>query len=215
MKVVNSLLHNVEPSQQPSGQLKGAEHGKIGEAGRYTFCDDFTLSDFSRYRVSRGAFPKTGKTTFNPEAGMVEITTGDNTDVDIVLSLEREIQGGRIEVEFLPRRLYPESGTIGLYALTKSNNGYCFVYPASKYNSRIAKVVSNQDVVLGQRAGDKFSLNEDHRISLEFNPTSIQGLFDGKVIHSVSNDARFKITSIKIRVTQMNAYMKSLKVEEK
>lgn len=213
--VVTSLLHSVEPSQQLSGQIKGTEHDKISKGVKYTFYDDFTSSDFSRYRVSRGAFPKTGKATFNPEAGVVEITTGDNTDVDIAFNLEREIQSGRIEVEFLPMRLYPESGNISLYALTSSNNGYCFLYPASKYNSRIAKVVSNQDVVLAQRAGDTFSLNQDHRISLEFNPTSIQGWFDGKIIHSVSNDARFNITYIKIRVTQMNAYIKSLKVEEK
>lgn len=207
--VVKSLLYNIEPDQQGVEQTKKTEDNEINKTGKYLFYDDFTSPDFSRYQVSDAGMVK-----FNPEEGMVEVNTGDNHAAWIQLDLDREIQSGLIEVEFMTTIVYPYEGAVAIYALTSAKNGYCFLYPThgNEYKTRLAKVVSNKELVLGERAGDTYSLNQDHKISLGFDPSSIKGSFDDKIIYNMKNDTILKIKQIRINIAEMNAYIKSLKV---
>ena len=133
---------------------------------------------------------------------------------ELVEKIDKAIETGRIEVEFLPTKFYPKSGVITLSAISSQNNGYFFKYPGSSYNSSIGKVLSGQSISSSSRGGDKLALNRVHKAAMEFTSTHIRSYMDGQLIFSVPNSEIFSIEEIQVNFAQLNCFVKSIKVEE-
>ncbi len=227
-KVIEQLLSKVKsgPTKTTTTPLDSVEQASDQV---FSFFDDFNSSDFSRYTIgcrSDDGKKQAGRCLFNPEAGIVEVFTGDDISDEITFHLERELGGLEVSLEFLPTKVYPRSGQIMIYALTSSGNGYVFSFPASSYTSGLFKVLSIKQslsmverdriggVKLSEQGGHSFSLGNKHTISLSIDANAVQGIFDGKIVHSTRNEERFVFKQIWIRVTQMDAYLQSISVTE-
>ncbi len=191
--------------------------------GKLLYYDDFKKNNqrnykFSAYKGDDGIdYDKwtMAKYKVNPEAGHLQIIGADDSGIEIGFNLDRSINAGRVEIDFLPTRYFPNTGEIRVKAISHFSNGYFTIYTGSSiYPLSIGKILSGESIVAEERNDFEMGMNIKHKLSIEFNSNDIIVYWDNKEIFSIPNGENFGIDEIKIGFAQLSVFLNKIKVEE-
>jgi len=154
-----------------------------------------------------------GRYLFNDDKGRLEIRNADDVGLAFSSNLPSPRQSGSVSVTFYPTKVYPKSGWIGLLVSSTSGDGYKFVFPRAVYKTQIFNIVEGKDVLVWDRNGDSFGLNQEHTATLTYSPERVVCLFDGVKIFDVRNSHQSTVDTFCVWAFQMDCYITRLSIE--